>query len=379
MDEATVDPDAAGLRRGSLLPRAGFFTPDGVRDARRRARITAALEAASVIVLADGDADGLGAATLIREQYDAHVPAAAVAPRLEDDAEETTVPQSSVAVLPTGPYHLLERLALLTELGIDGRPVYVCDLCPDDAEAIAEALSAVCAQTDDVVWFDHHQWGDDARAAVEAAGVALTVGDSDAVCTTDVAAAAVESSLPAHLVALAAVTRDHDLWINEDPRSGDLADLAYWADPETYMATVAAHGPDLPAVATSFLSSRRTRKQALIDLAVERGELVTVGPWTVGVTYGRCAQNEVADGLRDRGADAAVIIKPAGSISIRGSDGFERAHEVAGALGGGGHPRAAGCKPDIYDDMLAYAEHWVTRGAAARQRVLAAFDALETG
>jgi hypothetical protein len=27
--------------------------------------------------------------------------------------------------------------------------------------------------------------------------------------------------------------------------------------------------------------------------------------------------------------------------------------------------------------MLAYAEHWVTRGAAARQRVLAAFEALE--
>ncbi|MDR9446087.1 MAG: phosphohydrolase, partial [Haloquadratum sp.] len=178
MDEATADPDAAGLRRGSLLPRAGFFTPDGVRDQRRRARIAAALEAASVVVLADGDADGLGAATLIRERYDAHVPAAAVAPRLQDDADETAVPQSTVAVLPTGPYHLLERLALLTELGIDGRPVYVCDLCPDDADAIAEALAPVTAQTDSVVWFDHHRWGDDARAAVEAAGVALTVGDS---------------------------------------------------------------------------------------------------------------------------------------------------------------------------------------------------------
>ena len=378
MDEATVDPDAAGLRRGSLLPRAGFFTPDGVRDQRRRARIAAALEAASVVVLADGDADGLGAATLIRERYDAHVPAAAVAPRLQDDADETTVPQSTVAVLPTGPYHLLERLALLTELGIDGRPVYVCDLCPDDADAIAEALAPVTAQTDTVVWFDHHRWGDDARAAVEAAGVALTVGDSETVCATDVAAAALETTLPEHLTALAAVTRDHDLWINDDPRSGDLADLAYYTDPETYMATVAAHGPDLPAVAETYLTRRRAHKQALIDLAVERGELVAAGPWTVGLTYGRCAQNEVADGLRDRGADAAVIIKPAGSISIRGSAEFERAHEVADALGGGGHPCAAGCKPDIYDDMLAYAEHWVTRGAAARQRVLAAFEALET-
>jgi oligoribonuclease NrnB/cAMP/cGMP phosphodiesterase (DHH superfamily) len=82
----------------------------------------------------------------------------------------------------------------------------------------------------------------------------------------------------------------------------------------------------------------------------------------------------VAEGLRERGTDAAVIVKPAGSASIRGTEAFQRAHEVAGQVNGGGHPKAAGCKPDIYDDMLDYAHHWTTNGAAAKRVILAAFE-----
>jgi oligoribonuclease NrnB/cAMP/cGMP phosphodiesterase (DHH superfamily) len=77
--------------------------------------------------------------------------------------------------------------------------------------------------------------------------------------------------------------------------------------------------------------------------------------------------------MREEGADASVIVKPAGSASIRGTDSFERCHEVAGQVNGGGHPKAAGCKPDIYDDMLDYAHHWTTRGAITKQVILDAF------
>jgi len=80
--------------------------------------------------------------------------------------------------------------------------------------------------------------------------------------------------------------------------------------------------------------------------------------------------------MREDGADASVIVKPAGSASIRGTDGFERCHEVAGRVNGGGHPKAAGCKPDIYDDMLDYAHHWSTEGAVTKQVILEAFRAL---
>ncbi|MEF8854575.1 MAG: recombinase RecJ, partial [Haloarculaceae archaeon] len=54
-----------------------------------------------------------------------------------------------------------------------------------------------------------------------------------------------------------------------------------------------------------------------------------------------------------------------------------RAHEVARQVNGGGHPKAAGCKPDIYDDMLDYAHHWSTHGAVAKQAIVDAFRRLD--
>ena len=142
---------------------------------------------------------------------------------------------------------------------------------------------------------------------------------------------------------------------------------------EEYVATVLDHGADLPEEVLAFLDEQRVEKEDLIERAVTRAEYEEVGPWTVGVTYGRCSQNEVAEAMREEGADASVIVKPAGSASIRGTDAFERAHEVAGKVNGGGHPKAAGCKPDIYDDMLDFAHHWTTRGAVTKQVILAAF------
>jgi oligoribonuclease NrnB/cAMP/cGMP phosphodiesterase (DHH superfamily) len=71
-----------------------------------------------------------------------------------------------------------------------------------------------------------------------------------------------------------------------------------------------------------------------------------------------------------------VIVEPAGSASIRATGSFQRCHEVARRVNGGGHPKAAGCKPDIYDDMLDYAHHWTTQGAVTKQVILEAFRAV---
>ncbi|MFW6382963.1 MAG: DHH family phosphoesterase, partial [Haloferacaceae archaeon] len=227
-----------------------------------------------------------------------------------------------------------------------------------------------------VAWYDHHQWDDETAAAVRKAGVDLVVGASDEECSTDVTLRSLDYDFGERWTELAAVTRDHDLWRKEDPRSDDLADYAYWTDPEEYVTMVGTFGVDLPQVVEEYIDLRRVEKEELIEAAVSRAELKVVGPWTVGVTYGRCSQNEVAEALRKQGADAAVVVKPAGSASIRGSEGFERAHEVAGRVNGGGHPRAAGCKPDIYDDMLDYAHHWTTNGTTAKRVILRAFEAV---
>ncbi|EMA67799.1 hypothetical protein C461_08729 [Halorubrum aidingense JCM 13560] len=404
MDDDLIDEAGTPRSRYTRLPGKGFFYPDSLDEERAETRAKEAIEGSEAVVIADGDADGLACAAMIREAYDAALDAAdfeaAIEARLdaddEDDADDETDDepdessaddadadptadahtQSPVGLVAAGPYSIdtsLERVLAYADDDID---LFVCDLCPDDYEWIAEPLEALVESTDSIRWFDHHQWDAEAAAAVRDLGVDLVVGESDEECTADVALRSLDHAFDDRWAELAAVTRDHDLWIKEDPRSDDLADYSYWAGSEEYATIVGAYGADLPETVRAYVADRRVEKEARIAAAVDRAVTHEVGEWTVAVTYGRCSQNEVAEALREAGADAAVIVKPAGSASIRGSEGFRHAHEVAGKVNGGGHPQAAGCKPDIYDDMLDYAQHWTTEGQACKRVILAAFEAV---
>jgi oligoribonuclease NrnB/cAMP/cGMP phosphodiesterase (DHH superfamily) len=403
MDDDLIDEAGIPRSRYTRLPGKGFFYPDSLDEERAETRAKETIEGSEAIVIADGDADGLACAAMIREAYDAALDAAdfeaAIEARLteddggesdeddDSDADDATADpdadptadahtQSPVGLVAAGPYSIdtsLERVLAYADDDID---LFVCDLCPDDYKWIAEPLEALAESTDSIRWFDHHQWDPETAAAVRDLGVDLVVGESDEECTADVALRSIDHEFDDRWTELAAVTRDHDLWIKEDPRSDDLADYSYWAGSEEYTTIVGAYGADLPETVRAYVADRRVEKEARIAAAVDRAVTHEVGEWTVAVTYGRCSQNEVAEALREAGADAAVIVKPAGSASIRGSEGFQHAHEVAGKVNGGGHPQAAGCKPDIYDDMLDYAQHWTTEGQACKRVILAAFEAV---
>ncbi|MFB6224028.1 MAG: DHH family phosphoesterase [Haloarcula sp.] len=351
MDDWLIDDDRLSLGRKSVLPGEGFFVPDSYEEEQAEAEAAETLQDTGVVVIADPDADGLACTALIRQAC------------------------GEGALLPAGPHELTEALEWTAEYADPDATVFICDLCPD-RESDIKPLDSLVAGVERVVWFDHHQWPDDLADDVNAAGIERTVGDSDEVCTADVALSELDHEFDDQWVDLAAVTRDHDLWIRDDPRSDDLADFSYWSEPEEYIEAVREHGPDLSPELHEFLEEKRVEKEALIEKAVDRAELREVGEWIVGITYGRCSQNEVAEALREQGADAAVIVKPAGSASIRGTESFERCHEVAGQVNGGGHPKAAGCKPDIYDDMMDYAHHWTTQGAVAKQAIVDAFRRL---
>ncbi|OSP11239.1 phosphohydrolase [Halorubrum ezzemoulense DSM 17463] len=395
MDDDLIETGDAPRSRYTKLPGKGFFYPDSLDDERAERRAREAIEGSEAVVIADGDADGLACAAMIREAYDAALDVGpfedAVAARLEgesgsdepdDEGEGDDDPlgdahaESPVGLVSAGPYSIDTALERVEKYADDGIDLFVCDLCPDDYEWIAEPLTELADSTDAIRWFDHHQWDDETADAVREAGVDLVVGESDEECTADVTLRSLDYAFDDRWAELAEVTRDHDLWLKEDPRSDDLADYSYWAGAEEYAAVVGAYGVDLPETVRSFVAERRVEKEARIDLAVDRAVTHEVGDWRVAVTYGRCSQNEVAERLREAGADAAVIVKPAGSASIRGSDDFRHAHEVAGRVNGGGHPQAAGCKPDIYDDMLDYAHHWSTEGQACKRVILAAFEAV---
>ncbi|WP_128905798.1 DHH family phosphoesterase [Halorubrum amylolyticum] len=393
MDDELIDEGDIPRSRYTRLPGKGFFYPDSLDEERAERRAKEAIEGSEAVVIADGDADGLACAAMIREAYDAALDAAdfeaTVAGRLDDeeadgsesedeveDPTEDAHTQSPVGLVAAGPYSIDTSLERVLAHADDDVDLFVCDLCPDDYEWVAEPLEALAESTDSIRWFDHHQWDEATAAAVRDLGVDLVVGESDEECTADVALRSLDHEFDERWAELAAVTRDHDLWIKEDPRSDDLADYSYWADSEEYAAIVGAYGADLPGPVREFVADRRVEKEARIDAAVERAVTHEIGEWTVAVTYGRCSQNEVAEAVRERGVDAAVIVKPAGSASIRGSEEFRHAHEVAGKVNGGGHPQAAGCKPDIYDDMLDYAHHWTTEGQACKRVILAAFEAV---
>ncbi|OAQ52221.1 hypothetical protein HTG_11410 [Natrinema mahii] len=405
MYDELIESGDLPLSRKSVLPGTGFFLPDDLEEDLEEEQAAAALEGAEVAVVADPDADGLACVALLREAYDdvRNVPEPdegegdedattddgaepvadatddideadlAVAGEADDPLAEPEPTPHGVALLPASPHDVEDALARVAEYGDEGIDLYVCDLAPDKYEYVESELDAALETADRVSWYDHHQWGDDVAAAVREAGVDLVIGDSEEECSADVVYRSLEYEFDPMYEELAAVTRDHDLWLREDPRSDDLADYAYWTDPAEYVEVVREYGADLPAWVEDYIAERRVEKEALIDRAVGRAEYREIGGYTVGVTYGRCSQNEVAEAMREAGADASVIVKPAGSASIRGTDAFDRCHEVAGKVNGGGHPKAAGCKPDIYDDMLDYANHWTTRGAVTKQVILDAF------
>ena len=355
MDEALFDSETLSAERRSLLPGRGFFVPDEVRADREAAEAEAALEGADVVAVADPDADGLACVAMLRAAH------------------------GGAALVPAGPHELSTGLSRVAEHGEADLELYVFDLCPDRVSWLEEPLAAATEVAGAVHWYDHHQWAEEVRAFVEDQGVDLVVGDSETDCSADVALKELTDAghdLDDRFETLAAVTRDHDLWLREDPRSDDLADYAHWVDPETYVEAVLEHGADLPEEAQAVLEERRVEKADMIERAVRRADFHEVGPYTVGVTYGRCSQNEVAEAMREAGADAAVVVKPAGSASLRGTEAFDRCHEVAALVDGGGHPKAAGCKPDIHRDMLDYARHWTTQGQATKQVILRAFRAV---
>ncbi|NKE36655.1 phosphohydrolase [Natronococcus sp. JC468] len=396
MYDELIDSADLPTARKSVLPGTGFFLPDDLEEDLEDEQTKAALEGAEVAVVADPDADGLACVALLREAYgdvrnvperdgtaddadaetadDAHEENLALAAgEAEDPLEEPEPTPHEVALVPASPHDVEDALARVAEYGDEGIDLFVCDLCPDKYDYVEDELAAALETAERVSWYDHHQWGDEVAAAVRDAGVDLVVGDSDEECSADVVFRSLEYEFSPMYEELAAVTRDHDLWLREDPRSDDLADYAYWTDPAEYVEVVREYGVDLPEWVGEFLTERRVEKEALIEQAVGRAEFREIEGYTVGITYGRCSQNEVAEAMRERGADASIVVKPAGSASIRGTDEFERCHEVAGQVNGGGHPKAAGCKPDIYDDMLDYAMHWTSRGAVAKQVLLDAF------
>ena len=95
------------------------------------------------------------------------------------------------------------------------------------------------------------------------------------------------------------------------------------------------------------------------------------GPLTVAVLYGSVYASGASEYARTAGADIVIHIPPWNKASIRASSDVPVANTIASELTGGGHPEAAGCKPNaVGKGGKSYPEHWATQGAATKTTVM---------
>ncbi|MFT4949941.1 MAG: oligoribonuclease NrnB/cAMP/cGMP phosphodiesterase (DHH superfamily), partial [Natronomonas sp.] len=160
MDDWLIDDDQLPLGRRSVLPGAGFFSPDSF-EAEQAEREAAERLDSDVAVIADPDADGLACTALVRAA------------------------RGAGELVPAGPHNLDDALSWAAEYATPETDLIICDLCPDSPEDI-ESVGAVADRVRSVAWYDHHQWDEALVTAVRDAGVDLVVGESGAVCSADV-------------------------------------------------------------------------------------------------------------------------------------------------------------------------------------------------
>lgn len=254
--------------------------------------------------------------------------------------------------------------------------LYITDMNPDEDRIVSLVDGIINDEGIPVTWYDHHQWDSNRRHHIEAAGVDLVVDTEE--CTASLLERELDYDFSPEVQDLAACTRDIDLWIREDDRSPRLNVFATIAEPEEYIETVLEHGADLPPDAASRVDERLERNEALERAAVERADVHSVGHGeravSVAITYVRGGRSsEIGNHLAEvEGYDVAIIQKPHGGVGIYSHSNrksFARCHEVAGKLGGGGHPTAAGCEVPI-DTFRELARYWSLAGESHRSVLL---------
>ncbi|WP_226043452.1 hypothetical protein [Natrinema sp. DC36] len=292
-------------------------------------------------------------------------------------------------VLPVsyhGAYGLRDALDDLAGDVTSNTTVYIVDLAANDRHIEAHLLPLEQAGVD-VIWYDHHQWSDDARDAVERAGVTLVVDEDE--CAASLLArdlgqhydgGGIPADFDPYLQELAEVTKDIDLWIRDDPRSERLNVFATIADVDEYIDTVLKHGVDWPDSVDDRIDERLERDRELEQAAIENRSSYGVGGYSVGITYIRGGRSSQIgnDLVEEMGHDIAVICKTHGGLGIYSHsdrETFARCHEIADQLGGGGHPTAAGCEIPA-ETFRELADYWVTRGQSVREEVLEAVMAV---
>ena len=385
VSDALLDRDELPFDEWAVTPAPEHLIPDAIEHERESERFHEQLRIGTSehpcppVVITHTDADGLSAAALLVEH---------------------TGTDENTAVRPVsyhGAYQFKDALSDLVNFGIFETQIYITDFSPDEATPPDALVTLIDEHDCEVTWYDHHEWPDGARETHRDAGIELHIDTGE--CATsllhrELAAGGghggSESGWPEHIDDLVAVTKDIDLWIRDDPRSPRLNTFASLVDdPWKYIDSVLNHGADHPPGIEQRIDDRIARNKELEAWAVENADTYDISPYTVATTYvkgGRSSEigNELCENP-EHGVDIAIVLKTHGGAGVYShSDGqgenpdpdkFSRCHEIAGELGGGGHPTAAGFSvpTSTFHDLAWY---WARAGKSAMDDVLVAAEAV---
>lgn len=306
------------------LPEPAWFIPGPVKLRRWRARTLDKAGRARVLHLTHADClDGSACDVLVRMAHE------------------------GVETVWLDPADTLATLRLLEQVPGRGRPLLLSDLSLQrgQGEAAARSLRDLAEAGWRIEWRDHHakQWEPDDPARLAQHATVEVERDGKECGATLVQKALVPDDPFAR--ELAAVVRDHDLWLLRDPRSLRLKDAAVALGSERFVERLLAARKldDAPLLVAA--AEEEERKTRAVAEAVRGARFVAGRRAKVGVVYGEAPTNEALHALiAEHGCDAAVLFKPTGGYSLRSRKGVEVCHLVAQRFSGGGHPNASGGK-----------------------------------
>lgn len=375
--EWLIDIDDSDIERKSRLPHKHFFLSnnkerrDTVEDVKSR------IKESGCVVLTDPDADGLAGVAAVKQKH-------------ENVTRIDCGPHSQAFGTKTG-------LEIVNSHAPDDVPIFVIDICPDSIESVVPLRSL--SDTHEVFWWDHHDWPDEVRRAVEGQTTELVIDDNQGEkqrCGASIAIDRLENdgvTFDQELTEAVYATKVYDCWLKKKDDNGvpthefihkkarDLHDYSEIASPEDYISAILEYGANITKSESikREIQSRRETQEELMDIVVDRSKWSKINGWNIALTYGQGPINDIACELKRDGADLAVIIRPSGGVSFRGSSDFNFCAQIARNFNGGGHEKASSAfiapknngEIDRFNtDMLDYSKHWLSNGEGVRKQIV---------
>lgn len=349
-----------------------------------REQLAKKIQGKDMIVLTDGDADGIYSAGLINYTF-------------KDTFD--------IAIVPCGVHdsfiYLNDALRVLNQNLREGTTVWILDTCVNEFEDwkinnIEEAHEKFYIQ-----YFDHHQWSNEDRIEYIREHTSHLELDCLESKTWEVNGETIEerptvlmlyqylqengTEFNETLINRIKATAVGDVWITND----DNEYVHNLTDTILYGTKYVTNTPRIercedewygyrPLIDVFFDTEKllsdtemqeyaTKQKQAIeekINYVFEREDSFVTTKTLDGITYtaiyGNLPSTETAKVAKDNGAEAVVILYPSVGAAFRGTEEvFEKCDTIAEQFGGGGHKMASGCSlKDInpYESTEAYVE-----------------------